>query len=70
MTKDSDHKLEPEHAPGADIFFASERPVHEKELHPLTVISMLKAELRRAQEHIQDLYRRIAELKGEEDNAS
>ena len=70
MTKDSDHKLEPEHGHSPGIFFASERPIHEKEMHPLTVISMLKAELRRSQEHLQDLYRRIAELKGEEDNAS
>tara|TARA_B100000029_G_C17026960_1_gene760746 strand:- start:33 stop:242 length:210 start_codon:yes stop_codon:yes gene_type:complete len=68
MKKDSDHKLEPEHARSAGIFFASERPVHEKEMHPLTVISMLKAELRRSQEHVQELYKRIAELKGR-DNA-
>tara|TARA_R100000808_G_scaffold8688_1_gene24435 strand:- start:41 stop:250 length:210 start_codon:yes stop_codon:yes gene_type:complete len=68
LTKDSKHKRQPEHGHSPGIFFASERPIHEKELHPLTVISMLKAELRRSQEHVQELYKRIADLKGE-DNA-
>ena len=44
-----------------------ENPVHEKEMHPQTVIRHLKDELRRSQEHIQQLYRRIAELKGTTD---
>ena len=52
-------------------FFAEETPTHEKEMHPLTVISMLKDELRRSQEHIYELYRHIAELtKGENEDVS
>ena len=62
MIKDSDYKLEPEHAPGAENFFAEDEPIHETEMHPQTVIRLLKQELRRSQAHIQNLYRRITEL--------
>ena len=67
MTSDSDSKWQSEHGLRPGVFFAGETPLHETELHPQTVINMLKAELRRSQTHVQQLYRRIAELTGEED---
>jgi hypothetical protein len=65
--KDASPKRQPEPGHDPENFFAGETPIHEKEMHPQTVISMLKEELRRSQAHIQQLYRRIAELTGEED---
>jgi hypothetical protein len=71
MSESSNDKRQSEHAPRAGVFFAEETPTHEKEMHPMTVISMLKDELRRSQEHIYELYRHIAELtKGENEDVS
>ena len=61
MNKFSDFKLRLEPGPDPEKFFGKENADHEKELHPQTVISLLKDELRRSQEHVYELYRHIAD---------
>ena len=61
MNKPSDFKLRSAHETRPDKFFGGENAVHEKELHPQTVIKLLKDELRRSQEHVYELYKHIAD---------
>ena len=56
----SDFKLHSEPRYDREHFFAEKVAVHERGLHPDDVIRMLREELKRSQEHVYQLYERIA----------